>query len=82
MENQDGRRLGRECDRKREGETKQLLRARKDRREKLRETMLRFHPDKFEGRIMGRVCDSDRELVKEAVGIVARTINALMGEAK
>lgn len=54
----------------------------KDRREKLRETMLRFHPDKFEGRIMKRVRDSDRELVKEAVGIVARTINALMGEAK
>ncbi|OBZ65899.1 hypothetical protein A0H81_14189 [Grifola frondosa] len=27
----------------------------KDRKEKLRETILRFHPDKFEGRIMGRV---------------------------
>ncbi len=54
----------------------------KDRKEKLRETMLRFHPDKFEGRIMKHVRDADRELVKEGVGIVARTINALMGDGK
>ncbi|KAI0753517.1 hypothetical protein C8Q80DRAFT_517429 [Daedaleopsis nitida] len=54
----------------------------KDRKEKLRETMLRFHPDKFEGRIMKRVRDADRELVKEAVGIVARTVTALMGEGR
>ena len=54
----------------------------KERKEKLRETMLRFHPDKFEGRIMKRVREKDKERVKEAVGIVARTVNSLMGEGK
>ena len=54
----------------------------KERKEKLRETMLRFHPDKFEGRVMKRVREKDRERVKEAVGIVARTVNSLMGEGK
>ncbi|KAH9856787.1 hypothetical protein C2E23DRAFT_882096 [Lenzites betulinus] len=54
--------------------------SKKERKEKLRETMLRFHPDKFEGRVMRMVCASDKELVKEAVGIVARTLNTLMGE--
>ncbi|KAI0365926.1 hypothetical protein BV20DRAFT_1027243 [Pilatotrama ljubarskyi] len=56
--------------------------AKKDRKEKLRETMLRFHPDKFEGRIMRLVRPADLELVKEAVGIVARTLNTLLGESK
>ncbi|KAI0764330.1 hypothetical protein BD413DRAFT_577011 [Trametes elegans] len=56
--------------------------AKKDRKERLRETMLRFHPDKFEGRIMRLVRASDKEMVKEAVGVVARTLNTLMGEAK
>ncbi|KAI0667068.1 hypothetical protein C8Q78DRAFT_415160 [Trametes maxima] len=54
--------------------------VKKDRKEKLRETMLRFHPDKFEGRIMRLVCSADKEVVKEAVGMVARTLNTLMGE--
>ncbi|KAJ7782688.1 hypothetical protein B0H16DRAFT_1297737 [Mycena metata] len=48
------------------------------RKEKLRETFLRFHPDKFEGRLMSRVQESDRERVREAVGIVVRVLNALM----
>lgn len=56
--------------------------AAKRRKEKLRETMLRFHPDKFEGRILRHVRESDRETVKEAVGIVARIVNGLMGETK
>ena len=54
----------------------------KERKEKLRETMLRFHPDKFEGRIMRRVREGEREKVKEAVGIVVRAVSGLMGEAK
>lgn len=52
----------------------------KDRKEKLRETMLRFHPDKFEGRVMRRVSDKDKDKVKEAVGQVARALNTLMGD--
>ena len=52
----------------------------KTRKGKLRETMLRYHPHKFEGRVMQRVRPSERDVVKEAVGIVARTLNALMAQ--
>lgn len=47
-------------------------------RDKLKETLLRFHPDKFEGRFMHRVLTSDAENVREAVGQVARALNILM----
>ncbi|KAF9243160.1 hypothetical protein BU15DRAFT_86553 [Melanogaster broomeanus] len=47
-------------------------------RDRLRETMLRFHPDKFEGRLMQRVLADDRDRVKEAAGQVARILNVLM----
>ncbi|KAG8221287.1 hypothetical protein J3R82DRAFT_1453 [Butyriboletus roseoflavus] len=47
-------------------------------RDKLKETLLRFHPDKFEGRFMHRVPASDIESVTEAVGQVARVLNVLM----
>ena len=50
----------------------------KERRDKLRETMLRFHPDKFEGRVMRKVRESDQERVRECVGKVARIINDLL----
>ena len=50
----------------------------KRKKEKLRETLLRYHPDKFEGRVMSRVRPEDQDTVKETVGIVARTLNALM----
>jgi hypothetical protein len=54
--------------------------TKKQRKEKLRETMLRFHPDKFEGRVMNKVAESDKEMVREAVGIVVRVVGGLMGE--
>jgi hypothetical protein len=54
----------------------------KDRRDRLRETMLRFHPDKFEGRVMAHVRKGDEEKVREGVGRVARALNGLMGEAR
>ena len=56
--------------------------GKKERKDKLRETMLRFHPDKFEGRILKRVVESERETVMEAVGIVVRSVNTLMGGGK
>lgn len=56
--------------------------AKKERKDKLRETMLRFHPDKFEGRILARVHDKEKERVKEAVGVVARILGELMGGGK
>jgi hypothetical protein len=52
----------------------------KERKEKLRETFLRFHPDKFEGRVMRRVKASEQETVREAIGQVVRALNALMGD--
>ncbi|KAF9469627.1 hypothetical protein BDZ94DRAFT_1242876 [Collybia nuda] len=54
----------------------------KERKEKLRETFLRFHPDKFEGRFMKRIKASDREIVREAIGQVVRGLNTLMGDIK
>ncbi|EJF57254.1 hypothetical protein DICSQDRAFT_183303 [Dichomitus squalens LYAD-421 SS1] len=56
--------------------------SKKGRRERLREAMLRFHPDKFEGRVMARVRSDEREIVREAVGVVARTLNTLMAQGK
>jgi hypothetical protein len=44
----------------------------------IRETLLRFHPDKFEGRVMSRVSEGERAKVQEGIGIVVRTLNELM----
>jgi len=52
----------------------------KDRKDRLRETMLRFHPDKFEGRLMSRVKEREKNMVREAIGQVVRALNTLMGE--
>lgn len=47
-------------------------------RDKLKETLLRFHPDKFDGRFMHRVPASDIETVRETAGQVVRVLNVLM----
>ncbi|KAI1782556.1 hypothetical protein LXA43DRAFT_1050734 [Ganoderma leucocontextum] len=54
----------------------------KERRERLRDAMLRFHPDKFEGQVMPRVRADERDVVREAVGVVARMLNTLMAQTK
>ena len=51
------------------------------RKERLRETLLRFHPDKFEGRILQRVEAIHRERVKEAADKLVRVVNSLMAQA-
>lgn len=48
------------------------------RKEVLREEMLRFHPDKFEGRVMRRVRSEDRDSVREGANAVARAVMRLM----
>jgi hypothetical protein len=63
-----------------EGSSTKMQAVKKERRDKLREAMLRYHPDKFEGRIMPRIRASDKELVRDAVGRVARAINDLLAE--
>lgn len=50
----------------------------KSRKDVLRETFLRFHPDKFEGRFMKLVCESEQENVREGIGRVVRVLNTLM----
>lgn len=52
----------------------------KERKDRLRETFLRFHPDKFEGRFMKRIKKEEREKVREAIGQVSRALNSLMGD--
>lgn len=50
----------------------------KGRKDVLRETFLRYHPDKFEGRFMRRVKDEDKERVREAIGQISRVLNHLL----
>ena len=53
----------------------------KDRRQKLKEALLLWHPDRFEGRWLTRIADVDeRDRVREAVGVIARHLNQLMEE--
>jgi len=52
--------------------------AEKSRKDVLRETFLRFHPDKFEGRFMKLVRESEQESVREGIGRVVRVLNTLM----
>ncbi|TFK74589.1 hypothetical protein BDN72DRAFT_759324 [Pluteus cervinus] len=51
---------------------------RQDRKDKLREAFLRYHPDKFEGRFMRFVEEGDRENVRQGIGQVVRVLNTLM----
>ena len=41
--------------------------------------MLRWHPDKFEGKVLGKVVEGDREAVREAAGRVARILTTAPG---
>ena len=47
------------------------------RRDKIRNALKRWHPDRF-GRLSARVEEAEREAVEEAVGIVARCLNDLL----
>ena len=53
--------------------------VKKERKDRLRETFLRFHPDKFEGRFIKHVKETERDAVREAIGQIARCLNSLMG---
>ena len=49
---------------------------------KIKETLLRFHPDKFESRVISRVPEAERTKVQEGAGIVVRALNELMRTTK
>lgn len=52
--------------------------AQKTRRERLRCALLLWHPDKFEGRYLDRVRESERDAVQEGVKAVARCLHELL----
>ncbi|KAF8334125.1 uncharacterized protein EI90DRAFT_3121466 [Cantharellus anzutake] len=49
-------------------------------KQRLRDQLLRFHPDRFEGRWLSRVCENDRSAVKEGVNKVARYLNEALSQ--
>lgn len=48
------------------------------RRERVREALLRWHPDKFEGKLGAKLDAKEKERILEGVGIVARCLNDMM----
>lgn len=50
----------------------------KVRRERIREALLRWHPDKFEGKLGTKLVVKEKDIILEGVGIVARCLNNLM----
>ncbi|KAF8526050.1 hypothetical protein BU17DRAFT_41400 [Hysterangium stoloniferum] len=50
----------------------------KVRKERIREALLRWHPDKFEGKMGAKLDLMQKDMVMEGVGIVARCLNTLM----
>jgi len=50
------------------------------RKEELRGTMLRFHPDKFEGRVILQVKSEERVAVREGANAVTRAVRELMAK--
>ncbi|OCF33734.1 hypothetical protein I316_04446 [Kwoniella heveanensis BCC8398] len=53
-----------------------------DVRKTIREAIRNYHPDRFHARILGKVRESDKELVKEGVGRVSAVLNDLAREGK
>ncbi|KAG8993786.1 hypothetical protein FRB90_000607 [Tulasnella sp. 427] len=51
--------------------------AEKTKKQRLRNALLLYHPDRFESKFMAFVKEEDHTLVKEAVGRVVRVLNAL-----
>ena len=47
------------------------------RREKVRNALRRWHPDRF-GRLASRIEEGEKEAIEEGVGIVARCLNDLL----
>lgn len=50
----------------------------KTKRDRLKEQLLRWHPDRFEGKWLSKVDVEDKEAVRRGVGQVVRGLNELM----
>ena len=49
----------------------------KNRRTRLKEELLRWHPDKFEHRVLGRIVPADMELVRAGADAVIKVLTSL-----
>jgi hypothetical protein len=47
-------------------------------KDRIKDHLKRWHPDKFETRILPRVAEEEREKVKTGAGVVARGLNELL----
>jgi hypothetical protein len=56
----------------------QHLPAGRTTKERLRDALLRWHPDRFEGRYLDKIRPQDRQDVLEGVGIVVRYLNSIL----
>lgn len=54
----------------------------KTNKQRLRDALLLYHPDRFESKYMAFVREQDRAMVKEGVGRVIRALNALTEEGR
>ncbi|WVR04875.1 hypothetical protein IAU60_001887 [Kwoniella sp. DSM 27419] len=54
---------------------------RTDTRKTVREAIRNYHPDRFNARVLERVKDADKDVVKQAVGLVSGILNDLAKEA-
>ena len=54
------------------------LRRAKSAKNRIKGSLKRWHPDRFDNRCLVRVIDSEKERVKVASGIVARYLNELL----
>lgn len=49
-------------------------------KDRVRMDVLKWHPDKFDAKVLGRVVEWEREAVAETAGVVARLLMQMMGE--
>ncbi|KAG1735597.1 uncharacterized protein EDB91DRAFT_555570 [Suillus paluster] len=47
-------------------------------KDRIKENIRRWHPDRFETQLLPKVKESDRDIVREAAGTVVRTLNDLL----
>ncbi|KAG0694838.1 hypothetical protein DFH29DRAFT_838168 [Suillus ampliporus] len=52
--------------------------ADKSMKDRIKESIRRWHPDRFETQLLPKVKDTDRDIVREAAGTVVRTLNDLL----
>ncbi|OCH83905.1 hypothetical protein OBBRIDRAFT_742502 [Obba rivulosa] len=52
--------------------------AKKAPKDRIKEHIRRWHPDRFDTKLLPKVREDDRERVKEGAGLVARNLNELL----